>query len=438
MRTCLSALVVCLIAGWAGAAFAQEDERQRGRPIPRVAPTEFEPKGFRSGQMMVFPRLGIAGSFNDNIFLTDTGEEEDFIAVISPALELRSDWEVHALELNVGADIGRNADFSSEDYEDARAGLDGRLDLSRTDYLFIGAGFRRGHEDRGDPDDIAAGREPGIFHVISANLGAYGEMTNRFHIRVEATFDDLNYDDVDTSLPPLFIANNDDRDRQVFEAKLRPGYNLDPGTQWEVFVQGAISDRDYDSLTDLNQLPPPPVPPPPVPLGLDRDSTGYEAVAGLALDLTKFGFTLAEVYAGYLARDYDDGRLETVDGPSFGATVAYAASPVTTLQASVSRFIQETTLAGTSGIMQTVVGGSLDHLFRRNLALNVRAVFTNNDYEGITRDDDIFGAGAGLTYFLTRNFNVEARYRFRSRDSDALPSADYSRNQVLIAVTAQW
>ena len=377
-RSCIALLTACLIGGSVGAASAQTDERQRTQPIPRVFPTEFEPEGIRFGTMRFFPEARVAGVFDSNVFATVGGEIDDFLVLISPELELRSDWPAHELVISARGDIARYLDETDENYEDFRAAAHARRDLSKTTNIFAGVGFRRGHEDRGNADQVGAGKEPGIFEIASANIGTDVGVSPRVRIRLEGAFDRLDFDDVD--LVGGGTVNHDDRDRWVYEGKARLGYSLAPGTKREIFVQGRFTKRDYRSSLDD--------------LGVDRDSDGYEIVGGLALDLSAAGFITAEAYGGFLARNFDDAALETVDGPSFGATLVFAASPVTTLQASVARFIQESTLTiGTgvaSGILQTVAGVSLDHLLARSLAFKAEGTFTNDDYKGISREDDIY------------------------------------------------
>ncbi len=421
MYTRLLILLVCFVAGWAGTAFAQADERQHVRRIPTFAPLGYQPGGFRAGTMQIFPSLGIAESYDDNIFSTSGGKVDDFITIVSPEIKVQSNLQAHEFGFIAGADIGFYAENDAEDYQDVHAGIDGRYDLSRTNSLYGGVGFRRAHDKRGDPSS-AAGINPGIFRVTSMNVGAYVEPSNRLNLRLDGTFDWLDFDDVTTTAG---IINHDDRDRIVPEGTARLGYNLVPGTGklWEVFGQAAVNGRRYSSGVDD--------------AGIDRDSIGYEASVGLVFDLTDIGFQTFEVGAGYLVRDYDSAALSTLSGATFGVLARYAASEVTTLTASANRFIQETTIAGSSGILQTVLDASVDHFFQQNLAVNAGGGFTNNDYEGISRSDDTFTARVGLKYYINRNFDVNAGYTYTNRQSP-VAGADYNQNVFLVGLTMAW
>ena len=297
--------------------------------------------------------------------------------------------------------------------------MDGRYDLSQTNILYGGVGFRRAHEQRGDPSSVT-GINPGIFRVTSVNAGAYVEPSSRLNLSLDGTFDWLDYDDVTTTVG---ITNNDDRDRIVPEGKARLGYNLVPGQLWEVFGRAAVNQRRYISAVDDT--------------GVDRDSIGYEVDLGLVFDLTEIGFQSFEIDAGYRVRDYDSAALPRFYGISFGGLARYAVSEVTTLTASANRFVQETSIAGSSGSLQTILNVSVDHFFQRNLAFNAGGGYTNNDYEGISRRDDAFTARAGLKYYITRNFDVNAGYTYTTRNS-SVAGSDYSKNLVLVGLTIQW
>ena len=50
--------------------------------------------------------------------------------------------------------------------------------------------------------------------------------------------------------------------------------------------------------------------------------------------------------------------------------------------------------------------------------------------------DNIFWAGAGVSYLLNRNLSLDAKYRFTKRDSDD-DEVEFDRNIVLVGITAR-
>ncbi|MEZ5861243.1 MAG: outer membrane beta-barrel protein [Geminicoccaceae bacterium] len=59
--------------------------------------------------------------------------------------------------------------------------------------------------------------------------------------------------------------------------------------------------------------------------GLDRNSTGFDALIGTTIDFT--GVIFGEVSAGYTRREYDDNDLENVDGLAGNAAVTWNVTP---------------------------------------------------------------------------------------------------------------
>ncbi len=125
------------------------------------------------------------------------------------------------------------------------------------------------------------------------------------------------------------MINHDDRDRTVYVASLRAGYDLAP--EYEGFARMSYNLRDYDSAVDDS--------------GLERDSSGWRVDVGATADFT--GVTFGEVFAGYLQQDYDDANLATIEGAHFGAAVTWNPSRLTTVGLRAERLVRETTPCST-------------------------------------------------------------------------------------------
>jgi uncharacterized protein (PEP-CTERM system associated) len=143
------------------------------------------------------------------------------------------------------------------------------------------------------------------------------------------------------------------------------------------------------------------------------------------------------VGAGYLGQSYDDARLNDVSGFSVNGSLEYYFTQLTTFRALVARTAVETTLAGASGALATRLGLGVDHELLRNVILRGDFNWTQNDYEGIQRTDDIYSAEAAVTYRLNRNLYTQAQYTYETRKSDA-NNADFSDNLVMLRLGAQF
>lgn len=396
----------------AAPALAQAPER--GVPVAERPRPDLDPLGARMGGFLLFPSLGVSMQYNDNIFAEESNTVDDFITVISPQLLMRSDWNRHMLEFSGGADIARYIDNSREDYEHYNVGARGRVDVLRDTHLRAGVNYQALTEERGSPDD-ARGINPTEYSVLTPSIGAFHRF-NRVSLDVDGRLARLDYENTRTSTG---IIDNQGRDRKRYEAAFRAGYEIIP--QYEAFLRVTLNRIRYDEAVDR--------------LGFDRDSDGYEIVAGTRIDLT--GILFGDVFAGYRSQNYDDPRLRTVSGLSFGGELTWNVTGLTTVKASLSRTVEETTLSGASGFLSTTVGGSIDHELLRNLLVGARLSYTLNDYEGIAREDAEYRAGVYGRYLMHRNLYLSLQYDYRERDSN-VSGADFAKNVVMFRVDTQF
>jgi hypothetical protein len=378
--------------------------RERARP-------EVDPLGIHLGGFYAYPSVRTNEIYNDNIFATPSHTDGDFITEVAPELSIESNWNNHALDFDAGAAAGYYATHSGEDYVDYHFGTDGRLDVTRDDQLTGAFTYRHEHEDRSSPDD-RQGKDPTEYDLFRTEIGDQNRF-GRFTVKLDARLDRYNYFDVDAFGGGKI--NNDDRDRLAALGSATVSYEIVP--DYEAYVRVAYNRQNYDSHLDND--------------GFDRDSQGFETVAGLAIDLG--GVTRADLFAGYQSQYYQDSAFGTVAGPSFGASLTWNVTGITTVTATLTRTLQETTTPGAAGYFSTDAILNIDHELLRNLILNLYGGYSNRDYEGISRNDDVWIAGAGAEYLMNRYMSLDAKYRFDSRSSSD-SNDDYDRNMILLSL----
>jgi hypothetical protein len=402
---------------------------ERGQTVLQRPRPELDPLGVRAGSFFFYPRLELDQVYNDNIFATDGGEVDDFITVLSPSVDMRSNWSSHALNAEAGLSSGFYWDNSSQDYLDGFAGVDGRYDITRNLAAFAAARYERLHEERDSPDNpgfaVGGAAEPVAFDVYSARTGV---VSRGLKIGYQADIGLRREDFHDTDAVGGGTLDQDPRDLNVYLANLRVSYEIAP--RYEAFARAGVNHRSYDSDD---------------PAGFTRDSTGYRADIGATIDLT--GVTFAEVYAGYVIQDYESSTLGEISGVDFGARVVWNVTQLTTVSANIDRRVQDAnTFALTAdgvgvtspGYLRSNFGVTVDHELLRNVLLTGRVGYQNDDYEGIDRSDDRFDIGAGIRYSFTRNFYVGGSYTFSSRASDGASAGnEFTRNLFLVRLGAQ-
>lgn len=388
-------------------------DRTTAAQLPAAPPDARLKRGMLVGSFVLDAGAEVSAQYDDNIFATSRNKVDDIVTTVSPFLSLQSVWQKHEIKLDAGAAIGRYADRTSEDFEDLSAGIEGRYDLTGGSNLFAGARASREHESRESPDDVS-GREPTLyrrFETFAGTLQRFGATS----IRLGGTWQRYDFDDVGALGGSI---NNDDRDRDIFELGSRVGYRIGGG--YEPFVQGAVNWRRYDTSVDD--------------FGFDRESSGLGVAAGLRFEVAP-GID-GEVLVGYLRQNYHDAAFDNRSALDFGGRLSWRLAPNTRTTFSVDRTLEETTIIGSSGYLNTTASVSIDHAIARDLVLSASASYSNADFAGLDRVDEMMGVGAGLKYFVTPNFYVGTDYRFIRRESN-VAAANFDENLITLRLGAQ-
>ena len=374
------------------------EEVARGETVLGRARPDYDPIGQRVGSFIVYPDLDVQESYDSNIFATQLNTTGDLITSMIPSVDVRSDWNVHSVDLHADSAVNKYAEHDRADFTDYTAAADGRLDIYHDTRMYGGAAFLDRHEPFSSPNNVTGNKSPVEYQDYRGNIAGEKEF-DRLSLRLDGNYDAYRYNNGSTlsGLPIRESLRNYD-DKRV---ALKTGYGLAPLRQ--VYVSGVYDWRSYQSNPDFS--------------GFNRNSTGYQAVAGAVYDIT--GILFADVFAGYREQDYDDPRLGAVKGPTGGATLTWNVTRLTTVTGGVTRNIYETDLAGSSGYFATLGQFRVDHELLRNLLLNLTGSYERDDFKGIGRSDDYYLVGAGARYLIDHNFWVSGGYNYTNRSSNS-------------------
>ena len=412
-RTAILMLVTTALCAPGVASAQQEGEPERNVKVQDRPRPDYDPIGIRAGSFFFYPSVGLQGLYDSNVLAVDDDEEDDFAAILTPRLQVKSNFSRHSLALDVGAETASYLDENDNDYQDVYARGAGQLEITRDNLLNGNFTVSRLHEDRDSPDDTGAD-EITIYqnHLLGLN---YRRNFARLFALVGGELRRFDFGDTDE-------VNNDDRDRNQYLARARVGYEVTP--RLNGFVEGTVDARRYDETPDDT--------------GRDRDSEGYSLRAGADIDLT--GIVFGELSAGYNRRKYDDDALDTVDGLSFGGAVTWNVTQLTSVVFEGLGEIQETTIVAggdeATANFQKTISVDVTHELLRNVLLNANAAYIRDDFEGVDRTDYSLLLGGGVSYLLNRNLSLDATYSFRTRDSDS-DEAEYTRNIIRLGLTAK-
>jgi hypothetical protein len=394
-------------------------ERPETRTAPTIAAESYDPKGVEVGSFRLFPDLELDEIYNDNVYAvpTSAGKQGAFIQGIKPSLDLRSDWNVHMLNVYAKAGFGLySIDGSLNNFQDVSAGTDGRVDIQRDWNVYGGASWNRRHEERGSPNSVTTSTLPiTIYNQTIGNVG-YFQKFNRFSVRLDGRLDNYNY--FNNGLGPNEgVITNSDRNRNEWREAARLGYELFPG--YEVWVRGSTNQRTYFQLDTS---------------GLNRSSTGFDIVGGILLDLG--GVTSIEAFAGYLQQTYQTFQFQNVSQPTFGLTGYWNPMHELWVKPFVRRTVEDSALTASAAYINTSGGVDVNYYMRPNIRLDGHGDYSVADYLPSfgtpgNRYDQYWTFRAGLTYFLTPNFYVGPTYQYLNRNSNQLNNS-YDQNIVML------
>ncbi|MHA1523647.1 MAG: outer membrane beta-barrel protein [Alphaproteobacteria bacterium] len=348
------------------------DIRQRQRP-------ELDALGLKAGGFTFFPQVQTRAVFTDNVTRSLTNKKSDMLYAVSPSLRAVSNWGRHAVSLQYSGDYGTYLKTKAERIESTNLVARAQIDISRADQLVLRASFANDLEERDNVDVTAATTSPGTVTRYEARAD-YQHRFNRLSALLRGTYAIEKYGE---SQVAGSAQDNSDRDFTDAQAGLRLSYEVSPAAR--VFVDGEFDQRTYTHVATG---------------ALDRTSTGWRGAVGLRL--APIRRLRGEVSLGYLHRDYREAQLAPVDGLVLDANLAWLATPLTTIVASAGVEVDETTLAGASGVITRRLGVGVAHELLRSVIVSADLGYERESYEGLDRANSKIIATLGANYQLSR------------------------------------
>jgi hypothetical protein len=413
--------------GQAPQAFGYPLERQQSvadRPRP-----DYDPLGIRVGGFFFYPKAEVGELYNSNVFATNTAKKDDFITLVTPKLDLLSNWGRHELDFSAGATVGTYANNTSENFGDYYFSTQGRFDISHQYSALGGARYEHLHEERDAPTFPGDAAHPVEFDVYSGNLGFESHGLRFGYL---ASFDFRREDYSNVNAIGGGTINEQVRNVNIYSPAVRINYEFSPG--YSIYTRFSGNIRDYDNSTAGSSTIP------------NRDSAGYRADIGALIDLT--GVTYAQVYGGYFRQNYRSPAFSSIGGPDVGARVIWNPTQLTSVSLNVERSVQDennfaTTFAGTPaasspGYLETTASIRIDHELLRNLLLNAEVRYENDDFKGIDATNDRYDVTLGARYLFSRNLYFGGSFTYTKRDASGTQSfGQFDRELVLFRIGTQ-
>ena len=392
------------------------------KPKPKVDPKPYDPIGVGVGSLRLFPYVEASGGYDDNPNrlapeLRPTGSK---VFRGEGGVALRSDWSRHSLIADFRGGYSEYFDYPLANRPDGAGSLVARYDVTRDTSLDLAGRFTLDTIRPGAP--VLASGIPTVQvtnRPIVLGINATPGVTHRFgrlELALRGTYDRVFYENARYSDGTILdLARTS---YNGFGGLGRASYELTPDIK--PFVEGSFDWRIHDSPTDFN--------------GFFRDSTGFTIRGGAAVNVTEL--VRGEVSGGYGERNYDDPRLPPLRGPIVDAALIYTPSALTTITLRGASTLNETAIAGASGVLTRSFSAQLSHDLLRNLNVSMLGSYFFNDYQGSDVRERGYSLGVKLDYKITRSISLRGSYIHERLDS-SFANADYTANVYLVGLRFQ-
>ena len=393
-RRRVAAIAGALSAGLCGGTLAQDVRPPAGQlSVLQRVEQEFAPEPLRGEGAIIQPAGALDLSYDSNV-LARAHVGGDFVASARPEIEMRSELPNHAIGFKAQGEILQYAVHTGENQLNGSAAANGRVDLAPNAYALASATAQRLHEDRGALVP-AQGIRPTPYTVVSGTGGLVIEPAP-MGIRIDAAVNSYSFENVTGTLGPI---NETARDRIAYALMPRITYAVVP--QYDAFVRAVLNRREYNSTRLL-------------PDGIARNSTGYAGDLGMGFDLR--GLTVGEFYVGYLQQDYDRRGLRPIQAVDFGANLVWSPAAATTVRLNLARSVEESTLPGSPGYLQTAVRFAVEQELAKDIVALGSAGFIRADFSPGNSGTNIYEFALGARYFLGGGLTAGVEYVVRHRE----------------------
>jgi len=350
--------------------------------------------------------LDLEYRYNNNIFVTQTSRQSDFIRSAIPQVSWSTPWGKHRLGLDYGGIWTRHERFSTEDIPHHDFGANVELDLHRKFDVELDAGLELGADSResltarntatGSPDRWRA-------HRIGASF--------RLGRRIAAAQLQLDLDHGGTR----YLNNGQEaRDIDVQSYSLEGLWNLRP--RLSLVSTASVSFNDYQE--------------PAVPL----DSREFEVLFGASWEAT--AKTNGRILVGHLWKDFDDPSQGDFSGRSWRGEVEWSPRSFSRLKAYTSRDATESAFDGVGTSIVDSFGLAWRHGLTQRFIINAGVDYSTSDSGNGVQDNELT-VGFGFDYVLTRRLGLSMGYSSIGHSSNAADTR-FNTKELYILLSGSW
>jgi hypothetical protein len=319
-----------------------------------------DPNSVRAGVFEITPTLSFDTKYDDNIFKSPDGEEDDYIYLINPNIEAVVQSRNNEYSLALDLVEGIYQDSGDDDFTDWQVDGNAHIEINSRNMIDAYAGFYSLHEDRGSGFSegvlVLLIDEPDEYEdTVAGGAYTFGGADSKGRLKLAGDYLDKNY----TNHKP----DTDTRDRENTKGTGTFYWKIGPKT--DILAEVTYEEVEYQTqFTDGTPQ-------------LDSDVTHY--LLGVSWEAT--GKTTGFLKLGTMDKDFDDSARDDFDDEfSWDASVLWEPSDRHAFTFGSAQLANETT--GTGDFINTKeFTADWQFSLQEKTSLNARIRYAEDEYE---------------------------------------------------------
>ena len=398
-------------------AFTSRDQRDAELSVLTRKAREYNPQNIMLGLYTLAPSVEVGADYTDNVYASSVRQREDWVRTLRAEMIARSDFDVHALNLDAYVEDGSYQKLSEEDYRDYGVKMDGRYDFRQGISIPLALGYETGHSRRDNPEERRF-IDPTVYHQFGATTG-FKLSGNRLDINGRTGFQDITYDD--TTSFAGFTVDNSDRNHTVLSNYLSVGAPEEAMIAPLAYL--AHRETSYEISRDN--------------FGIERDSTDFELGVGSEFNfspLVRSGFRIGRVH-----RDFNDPSLDDPSALTYSLNLNWDVTTLAALSLTGGRQMRETS-ANAAAQLESTALLSLVYELEPNILLKPSVGWVEKEYIGTDAKSTGITGGMEVQYKITPNVWATTKYENVTQDesgSNVVGDEGFDENRVSFALKFQ-
>ncbi|RJG47909.1 hypothetical protein D1Z90_09350 [Motilimonas pumila] len=358
----------------------------------------------------VLPSFDVVSFYDDNVTNTNAQTTTSWGSILSPAIAVAIQPSRHKYELRYRLSRGDYFSSKQDNYTDHFFNLFSGFEFNTRNRLFVYYDFTAGHDERGDGISEGVGDlidEVVRYHIHDASL-KYRFGGNHATGRLEFS---LGYED---KAYRNFRETTQFRDFDAINYQAAFYYRLAPKSS--LLFEVMKNDKRYDKVS-LNNI--------------SRDSDDHFVFVGASWDTTASITGTAKV--GYQHKRFKAGERKNFEDISWDVGLTWYVKPFSSIELNSQRSAKDPEQSGDYKQV-TLIDLTWQHYWLPQLNSSLSWSFINDDFKGITREDDTHQYSLGLNYDFHRWLSLGAGVHIKNKNSNQ-NSIGYDKN--LFFITAK-